>query len=73
MCFRRNFFGYSDAISAVNPIVQKLPPDDVEAYLEDFITEVENLETVTIENLNNNGEKTIREFHKIFIVVASKP
>ncbi|XP_056642725.1 juvenile hormone acid O-methyltransferase-like [Diorhabda sublineata] len=64
---------FKNTISAVNPIIPKLPPDDVETYLEDFITEVENLKCVTIKNLNNNGEKTIREFHKIFIVVASKP
>lgn len=57
----------------MNPIVQKLHPDEVEEYNAGFLNEMKGMKSVIIENVNNNGEKTIREIHQIFILVATKP
>lgn len=59
-------------MKAVNPIISKLPPDEVSSYMQDFVDEVRKLKCVTIENINNN-EETIRVNYKLFVVFASKP
>ncbi|CAH1184056.1 unnamed protein product [Phyllotreta striolata] len=64
---------FRNTITAVNPIVQKLHPDDVEEYQEDFMAELSSIKSVVVENVNNNSDKSIREIHKIFVVIAKKP
>ncbi|XP_028135028.2 juvenile hormone acid O-methyltransferase-like [Diabrotica virgifera virgifera] len=65
---------FTNTITAVNPIIPKLPPDEVKTYLQDFMAEVKSHKKVIFENLNNNNDNdTVREFHKIFVVVAKKP
>nr|CAH7763741.1 unnamed protein product [Callosobruchus chinensis] len=69
------FNGYDTlrkSIKAVNPILSKLPGDDVEEYMNDFMGEVRHLPSVEIEKINNN-EETIRIHYKLFIVYGVKP
>lgn len=59
-------------MKAVNPILAKLPSEEVSNYMNDFVDEVRKLKCITIENINNN-EETIRINYKLFVVVATKP
>ncbi|RZC33710.1 uncharacterized protein BDFB_004499 [Asbolus verrucosus] len=70
-----SFSVLSKSVSAVNPFIKKLPENEIDNYIEDYIKEVRKLETVTIEsyNNNNNNEEKIHVPYKLFVAFASKP
>lgn len=60
----------------MNPFIKKIPENEIGNYIEDYLNEVKNLETITIEttnNDNNNNEEKIHVPYKLFVAVASKP
>nr|QNT17933.1 juvenile hormone acid O-methyltransferase [Colaphellus bowringi] len=68
-----NFDSLRKSVMAINPVIPNLPPEDIPAYMDDFVKEVKNSKQVTIENTNNNGEESIKVEYKIFIVSVIKP
>ena len=60
----------------MNTFIKKIPENEIGNYIEDYLNEVKNLETITIEttnNDNNNNEEKIHVPYKLFVAVASKP
>ncbi|KAJ3657568.1 hypothetical protein Zmor_009358 [Zophobas morio] len=71
-----SFSVMAKSAEAVNPFIKKIPENEIGNYIEDYLNEVKNLETITIEttnNDNNNNEEKIHVPYKLFVAVASKP
>ncbi|XP_018564857.1 juvenile hormone acid O-methyltransferase [Anoplophora glabripennis] len=60
------------SIIAVNPIIQRLPTEEVPNYVDDFMNQIRKLSSVTIEMVNNN-EEGVRIQYQLLVVFASKP
>nr|ARE68679.1 juvenile hormone acid O-methyltransferase [Epicauta chinensis] len=60
-------------IKAVNPFISRLPEDEVDNYLDDFVGEVRQMKNFTIETDENGREGRIQMAYELLFVVASKP
>lgn len=58
----------------MNPFIKKIPENEVDNYIEDYLKEVRKLKSITIETCNNNNnEEKIHVPYKLFVTFASKP
>ncbi|KAJ8919547.1 hypothetical protein NQ315_002168 [Exocentrus adspersus] len=56
---------------AVNPIVHRLPPKEVQDYMDDFLEKIKHLNDITIEIVNNN-EEGVHLRYDLLVIFASK-
>ncbi|KAJ8946514.1 hypothetical protein NQ318_004649 [Aromia moschata] len=69
----RNMEVFKNSCIAINPVIPRLPSEEVPSYINDFIQQARNLKfVVSTDNVNNNEESVVSR-HEILIVFASKP
>jgi len=61
-----------DAVTGVNPIIPKLPPQDQTQYIQDFMKEVYNVYKINLQWGDNNNNVPVPVDYQLIVVYATK-
>ncbi|XP_074033320.1 juvenile hormone acid O-methyltransferase [Leptinotarsa decemlineata] len=64
---------FEDMFFSINPVINKIPEEDVEEYKSLYIGKMKNNNLNWVTECENTGKKVFNSYLKLFILVAKKP